>query len=80
MQKDLRRLAGKTFVHGFVKGLGAPGMLNALNAMPAIPNLEPVKAPKTPVHVALATDWYKVGKDIDCVIEQHDKGTATAKT
>lgn len=47
MQKDLRRLAGKTFVHGFVKGLGAPGMLNALNAMPAIPNLEPVKAPKT---------------------------------
>ncbi|WP_316854267.1 hypothetical protein [Ralstonia holmesii] len=79
MQKDLRHLAGTTFVRGFIKGLGAPSLLNAVHVMPEIPALEPVKAPSAPVHVVLATNWYQVGKDIDCVIERHGKAPSTSE-
>lgn len=79
MQKELRSLARRVFVRSFIEALGAPSMLYTVNIMPDIPFLEPLKMPEISAQAALASDWRKVGKDIDDVIDRHAQTIATAE-
>lgn len=64
------------FVRGFLNGMAAPAFLYSTKELPAIPKLEPVSAPTTPLGTALAGDWHKIGADIVTVIDRHVKTSA----
>ena len=70
----------EAFVHGFVKGLGAPAVLFHNEPAPTVPQVVMVSAPQTPIDQVLPGDWRKIGSDFDTVIAANGKTTSPTKT
>lgn len=76
---DFRNSRRKAFAHGFMKGLAAPVMLFHSEQAPALPQVQYLVPPTTPIHDVIASDWRRIGADIARVIERHGK-TAEASS
>lgn len=72
---DFRQTRREAFVHGFVKGLGAPALLFHCEAVRAVPSVLQVSASHNPIDQALLGDWYKVGNDFKTVVARHQESS-----
>lgn len=61
----------KALVHGFVKGLGAPVVLYHMEPAPVLPAITYLSAPTTSLDQELASDWRRVGADLQNVVSRH---------
>ncbi len=68
---DFRLPAHRAFMHGFMKGLGAPVLLFHTEMAPDVPLVSPLAAPTRPIDQTLVGDWYRVGADMQAVIARH---------
>lgn len=74
---DFDRSHRQAFFHGFVKGMAAPVMLYHAEQAPAVPYVTYLEAPNTSVGQTLAADWWRIGGDLQRVIDRHGKESST---
>ena len=76
LMMNFSQSARVAFEQGLLKGLGAPYLLFGRFECQPPAVIEPIRLAHVSTAAALASDWQKIGIDIQAAVEQYDQATA----